>query len=75
MKSSTKKQEINFPDKLSAYLVLVWFKNNMKLTLILHKYIQQAILSKPLGIQNSTRIFQYAFSTTFQYYPSCISVK
>ena len=61
MKSSTKKQEINFPDKLSAYLVLVWFKNNMKLTLILHKYIQQAILSKPLGIQNSTRIFQYVF--------------
>ena len=96
MKSSTQKQDINFADKLSVYLFLVWFKNwyeqsqsklfhltvsltlfsmrsNMKLISILYKFIQQAILYKPLGIQNSTRIFQYQIP--FQYYSSYISVK
>ena len=46
----------------------------MKLISILHQYIQQAILYKPPGIQNSTRIFQYVFSNTFQHYSSYISV-
>ena len=42
----------------------------MKLILILYKYIQQAILYKPFGIQNFTTIFQY--QTSFQYYFSYI---
>ena len=46
----------------------------MKLISILHKYIEQAILYKPLAIQHSTRIFRYVFPNTFQYYSGYISV-
>ena len=53
---------------LTVSLNIFIIRSNMKLILILYKNIQQAILYKPLRIQNFTPIFQYQIS--FQYYSS-----